>query len=106
MNDRGVSPSADGDQRAARWIGGRFLEKATQKLLVILSIANGEFFFTNNRRFLHGASAELTSPFTKESRFYNKGGNVVGSTLGLGIFNNKLGKSLRLRTALTAQKIK
>ena len=30
---RRVSPSADGDQRYARWIGGRFLKKATQKLL-------------------------------------------------------------------------
>jgi hypothetical protein len=27
-----ISPSAEGDQRSARWIGGRFLEKATEKL--------------------------------------------------------------------------
>ena len=27
-----VSPSAEGDQRSARWMGGRFLEKATEKL--------------------------------------------------------------------------
>jgi len=27
-----VSPSAEGDQRYARWISGRFLKKATQKL--------------------------------------------------------------------------
>ena len=29
---RFVSPSAEGDQRSARWIGGRFLKKATEKL--------------------------------------------------------------------------
>jgi len=27
-----VSPSAEGNQRYARWISGRFLKKATQKL--------------------------------------------------------------------------
>ena len=32
LNERRISPSADGDQRSARWIGGRFLKKATQKL--------------------------------------------------------------------------
>jgi len=31
-NANNVSPSAEGDQRCARWIGGRFLKKATQKL--------------------------------------------------------------------------
>jgi len=28
-----ISRSAERDQRCARWIGGRFLKKATQKLL-------------------------------------------------------------------------
>ena len=32
-NDKVISPLASGDQRYARLIGGRFLEKATQKLL-------------------------------------------------------------------------
>jgi len=27
-----ISPSAEGDHRYARWISGRFLKKATQKL--------------------------------------------------------------------------
>ena len=31
---QGVSRSAERDQRHARWIRGRFLKKATQKLLV------------------------------------------------------------------------
>jgi len=31
-NANNISPSAEGDQRCARWIGGRFLKKATQKL--------------------------------------------------------------------------
>jgi hypothetical protein len=30
----GVSTSAEVDQRFARWISGRFLKKATQKLLL------------------------------------------------------------------------
>jgi len=30
-NAKGISPSAEGDQRCARWIGGRFLGKAAQK---------------------------------------------------------------------------
>ena len=29
--DGGVSPSADGDQRSARWMGGRFFEKSDVK---------------------------------------------------------------------------
>ena len=29
---RDVSPRARGDQRSARWMGGRFLKKATEKL--------------------------------------------------------------------------
>jgi hypothetical protein len=31
-NDKGISPSAEGDQRCARWIGALFLKKEGQKL--------------------------------------------------------------------------
>jgi hypothetical protein len=31
---RGLFRLCGGDQRSARWIGGRFLKKATQKLLI------------------------------------------------------------------------
>ena len=30
--DKEISPRARGDQRSARWMGGRFLKKATEKL--------------------------------------------------------------------------
>ena len=33
-NAMGISPSAEGDHRSARWTCGRFLKKATQKLSI------------------------------------------------------------------------
>ena len=40
LDDWGVSPSAEGDQRSARWIGGSFLKKAAQKLSIRQSVAD------------------------------------------------------------------
>jgi hypothetical protein len=36
---KGVSPRARGDQRYARWMGGRFLKKATEKLSKCFALA-------------------------------------------------------------------
>jgi poly-gamma-glutamate capsule biosynthesis protein CapA/YwtB (metallophosphatase superfamily) len=45
---RKISPRARGDQRSARWIGGRFLKKATEKLLICFALAVANSLINQN----------------------------------------------------------